>query len=109
MARINRLEQLALSALSNQNHPTQHVAETMQFNIMPNVTSGGSALLPTTHEACIIENDNQIDKLSSAFGVMKVDPSQTIYLGGAHWVSVMSEVMCKEPECLNPDNLFTDP
>ncbi|KAI9738094.1 MAG: hypothetical protein M1818_005522 [Claussenomyces sp. TS43310] len=41
-----------------------------------------------------INGEEEIDNVTRAFGSMKVDhvENQTVYLGGAHWVSIMCEV-----------------
>lgn len=83
-----------MSAMSNQPQPQQPqpVTET-PFNFTPSGNgSVGSENLNDSHK---FESDPEVDQLSNAFGVMKVDPSKTIYLGGAHWVSIMTEVGLK--------------
>ena len=92
MTRIDRLEQLVLSAVSNQPQPAKAVLEIPQFNAVSSGCSIDSQILESNNEAHVIERDDEVDQLSTAFGVMKVDPGKTIYLGGAHWVSIMSEV-----------------
>jgi hypothetical protein len=92
VTRIDRLEQFVLSAMSNQPQPAKAALEIPQFNAMPSGCSIGSQILESKNEAHIIERDDEVDQLSTAFGVMKVDLGRTIYLGGAHWVSIMSEV-----------------
>jgi hypothetical protein len=90
MNRIERLEQLVMSAMSNQPQQAQAPNEISQFNVAP--SGSDSTGLGNANESQKIESDPEIDELSTAFGVMKVDPGKTIYLGGAHWVSIMSEV-----------------
>ena len=79
-----------MSAMSNQPQSVQPAVEISQLNTTPSVSDGTS--LENANRAHKAESDPNVDELSTAFGVMKVDPGKTIYLGGAHWVSIMSEV-----------------
>ena len=80
--------------MSSQPQQARPALEVPQLNAMPRSPSIGSKTLESNNEARISGRDNEVDQLSTAFGVMKVDPGKTIYLGGAHWVSIMSEVPC---------------
>jgi hypothetical protein len=88
--RIDRLEQLVFSAMSNQPQPAQPAVEISHFNA--NLSGSDTTRQEGANEAHRTRSDPEIDELSTAFGVMKVDPGKTVYLGGAHWVSIMSEV-----------------
>ena len=90
-----------MSAMSNPPQPqqVQPVTETPPFNFTSNGSGSiGSGNLGDSHKC---ESDPEVDQLSNAFGVMKVDPSKTIYLGGTHWVSIMSEVSFKNIQLLS--------
>lgn len=78
--------------MSNQPPPAPPVDEIPQLSAVPSGSPIDPTWLENTDEGLKVENDCEIDQLSTAFGVMRVDPGQTIYLGGAHWVSIMSEV-----------------
>lgn len=95
MSRIDRLEQLVMSAMSNQTQPALPSYETSQYDVMPSGSPSVLTRYQSTDKTQKSESDREIDQLSTAFGVMKVDPAQIIYLGGAHWVSIMSEVILK--------------
>ncbi len=49
-----------------------------------------------------VENEQDIraaqvvDEITSSLDLVKVDEDQTIYFGGAHWISIMSEVCIDE-------------
>ena len=93
MSRIDRLEKLVMSAMSNQPQPELPPCGKFQFDVMPNCNPHVVPPPESTNGSQKSENDHGVDQLSKAFGVMKVDPSQVVYLGGAHWVSIMSEVI----------------
>jgi hypothetical protein len=79
--------------MSNKPQPAQPFNETSQSNAMPTGSSSESISHESANEHQKSENDLEIDQLSTVLGVMKVDPEHVVYLGGAHWLSIMSEVM----------------
>lgn len=48
----------------------------------------------TRHYQHEMDRIQDVDDVARAFGSMRVDPreNQTIYFGGAHWISILSEV-----------------
>jgi hypothetical protein len=96
MARINRLESLLVSAMATNGQPMPKGAGipdgaslTPALEIHGDSTPG-SFKLQKKAEA----RDPAVGEMIQDFGSMKVDQAEnsSIYLGGVHWVSIMSEV-----------------
>lgn len=98
MTRIDRLESLLVSAMAtNGQLMTKAGAIQDPVSKVPNME---------THEIPTAESSNpqtsnggnslDVDGMIKGFGSMKVDAAEnsSIYLGGIHWVSIMSEVGC---------------
>lgn len=79
--RINRLENLLTS-----------VAAADSPIVQSNSSPARSFTDSSNHQ--VRGGTNQIDQITQALGVMKVNEKEdtSIYLGSVHWVSVMSEV-----------------
>ena len=63
----------------------------------PHVSSDGGLQFSTASDGNTIEPGNgreiiNMEQLGKEFGVMKVNPTQTVYHGGHHWVSTMFQV-----------------
>ena len=96
IARISRLEDLLLTSRSSGKNQESIYAKPGQSgknsdldtNLFSN--SGSRSYQPEA------EGQAVVDDVAEALGSMKVDhvEKQTIYLGGAHWVSIMCEVSC---------------
>jgi hypothetical protein len=93
ISRIDRLEKLVLSAMSNQSHTAMLSNEASQLGLTPTTISRDPVLHGSENRTQKVEGDHEVDHLSKAFGVLKVDAAHVVYLGGAHWVSIMSEVI----------------
>ena len=81
--------------MSNQSQSALPANEIPETSSIPSGISSEPKPFESMKEIHKIEIDSDVDQLSTAFGVMKVVPDKTIYLGGAHWVSIMSEVISK--------------
>jgi len=91
-ARIDRLEGLLLSAVSSNDHRLQANKNAVQAGFLPD-----SKLDAQSTEIVTGDNrakDSEIKDLVSAAGILKIDEAEnkTLYIGGSHWVSIMSEV-----------------
>jgi hypothetical protein len=87
-SRIDRLEGLLLSVMNNTANHSSHISSTD--------ISGGDNNNPRSHVAQIeLENRRDtvgMELLGKEFGVLRVEPTQTLYHGGQHWVSTMFQV-----------------
>ena len=108
VSRIDRLEQLVLSAMSNQPQSALPSNEMSHIDTMPSGNSGDSIPRRDTNAAQKVESDPDVDQLSKAFWVMKVEHHQVTYLGGTYWVSVMSEVDLRSHEIITLANQSKD-
>jgi hypothetical protein len=95
ISRIERLESLLVLAISRNEQPTAKAADhmpgpslTSTLDIYGSPAFSGSRLQGNSEIAAYI------DGMIGEFGCMKVDQveNSTIYLGGAHWLSIMSKV-----------------
>jgi hypothetical protein len=86
--------------MSNQSRTALPASEIPNTNSICIGTTSEPTPFEDMKEIHKIEIDPDVDQLSTALGVMKVDPDKTVYLGGAHWVSVMSEVVFKSTKLL---------
>lgn len=92
VTRIDRLESLLLSVVSKpppfqpSDHPflNHEVDHECAIHAGPVPNGDGRSL----------------KQLSKEFGVMKIEPNQTVYLGREHWVSLMSQVRPVSCVCL---------
>ena len=92
VTRIDRLESLLLSVVSKpppfqpSDHPflNHEVDHECAIHAGPVPNGDGRSL----------------KQLSREFGVMKIEPNQTVYLGREHWVSLMSQVRPVSCVCL---------
>lgn len=96
MARIDRLESLLVAAMAANGQPGAGTGGMPigQSSIL-NLDANGSQSLGNPYPQRSIEIENlDVDGLAKEFGIMKVDQSEnsSTYLGGVHWVSIMSEV-----------------
>lgn len=96
MTRIDRLESLLVSAMATNG----------QLMTKAGATQDAASQIPNveTHENPAAESSNpqrsnggnslDVDGMIKGFGSMKVDVAEnsSIYLGGIHWVSIMSEI-----------------
>ena len=88
-ARIDRLEALLLSAAGNGSRGTG------QDSVLP-LPSGVISQDASGQNGDFGRREvDGVDELTKEFGFMKVNESRTLYVGGSHWVSVMSEVSSK--------------
>jgi len=93
-SRIDRLESLLLSVMSNN---TDHSSSTTSNDILQfSNVSEGSNNSPGNQIAQIEPGNGKesvdMELLGKEFGCMKVEPTQTFYHGGQHWVSIMFQV-----------------
>jgi hypothetical protein len=74
-SRIDRLESLLLAVTDTNTNITQfpHVLNNLDVNPQ-------------------IQKRDDMELLRQEFGVLKVEPTQTVYHGGQHWVSTMFQV-----------------
>jgi hypothetical protein len=93
-SRIDRLEDLLLSVVSNTTHDSSHIPSNgvPQF---PNVSKGKNNN-SRSHIAQIEQRNGRgtddMELLGKEFGILRVEPTQTLYHGGQHWVSTMFQV-----------------
>ena len=96
MARINRLESLLVSAMATNGQPMPKDGCIPDgASLVPGLEIHGNST-PSRFERQRGSEAKQptVGEISQEFGSMKVDQAEnsSIYLGGAHWVSIMSEV-----------------
>lgn len=98
MARIDRLESLLFSAMAASGRPVGKIdgmrdaaSLNADFEVYGNPAFSSFDLQRSTETGSLAVNG-----LTKDFGSMKVDQAEnsSIYLGGVHWVSIMSEVSC---------------
>ena len=95
MARINRLESLLVSAMANN---TASQADGAPLPFTPGRPAYASPVSGDAEQGMQIAGpeleSGAVAEIVQEFGSMKVDQAQnsSIYLGGAHWVTIMSEV-----------------
>lgn len=94
--RIDRLEGLVLSLMTNGSPPTGP-ATAMEF--ISGSGSGSSAPTRNSHSESVDDDENpnapeesDTEQVTKSFGVMKVDNNKSYYIGDSHWASVLSEV-----------------
>ncbi|KAH8646378.1 fungal-specific transcription factor domain-containing protein [Tricladium varicosporioides] len=97
IARIQKLENLLLSAMLPDKNRESSSARIVQNDYLGDVVGCAVNISPSpeTHpHDQNMEDTQNIDNVARAFGSMKVDQreNQTIYWGGDHWISIMSEV-----------------
>lgn len=93
-SRIDRLEGLLQSLMNNTTHPSSYMPSN-SVSQLPNVSEGQNDD-PRSHVAQIVQENGEesvdMEQLGKEFGVLRVDPTQTLYHGGQHWVSTMFQV-----------------
>lgn len=96
-ARISKLENLLLSVTSAGKSPKSSSAGNEHFGADMSHVPKSSPDGETCDHKRTAQGDQDMDGMSEAFGLMKVDHvgDQPVYFGGAHWISIMSEV-CSE-------------
>lgn len=88
-SRIDRLEAALASAMANNFRGTSSTTNSEQSSNSPQSTE-----YQNSDDAVNILEDHGVDALSGSLGLMKIDQDQTThYLGGSHWVSIISEVL----------------
>lgn len=95
-ARIDRLEGLLVSVVTKdgvqhtQLAPHRELSSSIELESLVYQSDGQIAIQENTEKA----NGIEVDQLSPTFGVIQVDPKKgkSLYLGGAHWISIMCEV-----------------
>ena len=100
--RIDRLEGLVLSLMTNGNQAAGPAAAQRTLSMDSGASSAQAA------EVDIVANGNNVpreggseesetDQMVQSLGVMKVDNTNksTMYVGDAHWASVLSDVSCE--------------
>lgn len=95
-ARITKLETLLLSVASTDQSSKSTPAGTKGGSFEDQMVSHPetSANPETSHHQRKVSGIKDSDDVTRAFGIMKFDhvEDQIIYLGGSHWISIMSEV-----------------
>lgn len=91
-ARIDRLEGLLLSAVSSNNQRFQVNENAVQSGLLPDSKLDAQNTEIVTGDSGA--KDIETEELVSAAGILKIDQAEnkTLYIGGSHWVSIMSEV-----------------
>lgn len=105
MARIDRLESLLVSAMSTNGQPKAGARTVTNGDpSAPNLDINGNQIPSNLHPRNIETTSLDVDGVTKEFGSMKVDQAEnsSIYLGGVHWVSIMSEVSCSVHLCDHP-------
>ncbi len=100
--RINRLEGLVLSLMTNGNQaPGAAAAQQVLNSTGAGSMSSGSLISPNIDESLdemdeedMAEDESETDRVTQSFGVMKVDTERqkTFYIGEAHWAALLSEI-----------------
>ena len=95
-SRIDGLEALLLSVMSNADQQHCHIPPT-EFLQLPDISvsrdheiNPRSYMIPTEQQ--IKREDPDVEQLGKEFGVLHVEPTQTLYYGGQHWVSTILQV-----------------
>lgn len=120
MARVNRLESLLVSAMATN---AQSTAKTGGISDAVHAISGletnGDSAPDNVDQNLTDPKSSAVGDMTREFGIMKVDQveNSSVYLGGGHWVSIISEVsffFCsynpvtnKRPRSRNSETIWT--
>ena len=110
-ARIDKLEALLLSVTSSTAQiPTSEFTCADRSEKVTSGVSDGHSGFEGGNEVIDMEKEQESDQIIEALGSMKVDQieNKTIYLGGAHWVSIMSEVSHRQDQLRSRVNMSCD-
>ncbi|KAI9836512.1 MAG: hypothetical protein M1838_005013 [Thelocarpon superellum] len=93
--RIDRLEGLVLSLMTNGAQSAGPVAATAALatqsdGSLPDQSNGADDDDMIKEESD--EDESDVDRVTSSFGVMKVDATRSMYFGGAHWATIMDDI-----------------
>lgn len=90
--RIDRLEGLVLSLMTNGNQSAGPAAALAAISVE---SSAGSTGLSNEIDVDDIEDDveeSDTEQVTKSFGVMKMDSGKSYYISEAHWASVLNDV-----------------
>lgn len=93
--RIDRLEGLVLSLMTNGAQAAGPAAAAAAISGSPSVGSGGNLQDFEGDDKDMDENvddESETDQVTKSIGIMKVSDKQTLYIGEAHWAAVMNDV-----------------
>ena len=99
-SRIDRLETLVISLMNNGPQgvgpaaaaralSTDSSSASMQFPQDVEIDGADGNNIPTRGEG---SEESETDQVVQSLGVMKVDNKQSMYIGDAHWASILSDV-----------------
>jgi hypothetical protein len=90
--RIDRLESLVLSLMTNGNQSAGPAAAVAALS-NESATSGQSVRdIEVGDDAGDGQNDSETESVTKSFGIMKVDNNKSYYISEAHWASVLNDV-----------------
>jgi hypothetical protein len=101
--RIDRLESLVLSLMTNGNQSAGPAAAVAALST-ESATSGQSVQgVEVGDDAGDGQNDSDTESVTKSFGVMKVDNNKSYYISDAHWASVLNDV---RPSFVNVSHFY---
>ncbi|KAL4977720.1 fungal-specific transcription factor domain-containing protein [Aspergillus desertorum] len=91
--RIDRLEGLVLSLMTNGSHSEGPAAAMAAIS----GTSSSTGSAQHVHELeidddSLNQDESETEQVTKSFGIMKVDNNKSYYISDAHWASVLSEI-----------------
>lgn len=99
--RIDRLEGLVLSLMTNGSHSEGPAAA------MAAISGTNSTVGSAQHDhdlelddGATIQDESDTDQVTKSFGIMKVDNNKSYYISDAHWASLLSGVKPSPRPCL---------
>lgn len=95
MARVNRLESLLVSAMATNAQSTAKPGGISDaVHAISGLATNGDSAPSSVGQNLTDPKSTAVGEMTREFGSMKVDQveNSSIYLGGGHWVSIMSEV-----------------
>jgi hypothetical protein len=95
MARVNRLESLLVSAMATNAQSTAKPGGISDaVHAISGLATNGDSAPASVGQNLIDPKSAAVGEMTREFGSMKVDQveNSSIYLGGGHWVSIISEV-----------------
>jgi hypothetical protein len=89
------LEQFLMSIVANgAQYPQSGATDTLQSTIFSDSRPDNLGSKNKANGSSVVVKDPEVDQLTGALGFMHLDQahSESVYVGGAHWLSIMCQV-----------------